>query len=296
MTNALFYKYPSRKTPSGSIETVSKATTSLMRTIQQRYYVPNNSAVIVSGDISPSSVFLVAESLFGDWPKRDPDPFVEFPLVEHPPLPKSQASIITKPIQNVVIEIGWQGPSIGKDDAATYAADVFSRILDQPDSRFQRALVDEGLMSQVGIGYYTQRNVGPISLILQTTPRNAKAAIKAVYAEIANFTSPGYFTDQELESAKGALEVEDLFDREKPSEYTHTVGFWWSTTGLDYFRGYLKRLRDTSRADVNRYITTYIQNKPHVGIAMLSDAALRASGLTNEDLIGPVASSKSGGQ
>src|SRR6185436_15031842 len=76
MTNALFYKYPSRKTPSGSIETVSKATTALMRTIQQRYYVPNNSAVIVSGDIAPSSVFLVAESLFGDWPKRDPDPFV----------------------------------------------------------------------------------------------------------------------------------------------------------------------------------------------------------------------------
>jgi len=297
MNHALFFTYPSRKTPGGSIETVSKATTAMMRMIQQRYYVPNNSAVIVAGDVTPQAAFTVAEDLFASWPRRDPDPFAEFPLVEHPPLSKSEGKILRQPIQNIVIELGWQGPSIGKDDAATYAADVFSRILDQPDSRFQRALVDTGLASAAGIGYYTQRNVGPINLILQTTPEKARAALKAVYAEVASFSTPGYYTDHELESAKGALEVEDLFDREKPSEYTHTVGFWWSTSGLEYFRGYLKRLRDTSRADVTRYVTTYIQGKPHVGLALMSAEAARASGLTVEDLIGPAATpAKVGGQ
>jgi zinc protease len=173
---------------------------------------------------------------------------------------------------------------------------VFSRILDQPNSRFQRALVDSGLATGVAIGYYTQRNVGPITMILQTTPDKARAAVKAAYSEIASFNAPGYFTDEELESAKGALEVEDLFDRERPSEYSHTVGFWWASTGLDYFRGYLKRLRDTSRADVNRYTVTYIQGKPHIGLAILSDAAARTSGLTVEDLIGPASPVKSGGR
>jgi zinc protease len=69
------------------------------------------------------------------------------------------------------------------------------------------------------------------------------------------------------------------------------IGFWWSSAGLDYFRGYLKRLRSTSRADINRYVSTYIQGKPHVGLAVLSPESLRASGLTNADLIGgaPVA-------
>ena len=87
---------------------------------------------------------------------------MEFPLVEHPPLPKSAGEMLVQPVQNVVIQLGWQGPSIGKDDAATYAADVFSFILRQPNSRFQRALVDSGLVAGAGIGYYTQRNVGPI--------------------------------------------------------------------------------------------------------------------------------------
>ncbi|MFH3651730.1 hypothetical protein WAH63_21720, partial [Acinetobacter baumannii] len=85
------------------------------------------------------------------------------------------------------------------------------------------------LAASVAFGYYTQRNVGPINLILTTSPGKAKAAIKAVYAEIDAFTSPNYYTDEELESAKTILENNDLFEREKASEYAHTLGFWWSS-------------------------------------------------------------------
>ena len=56
--------------------------------------------------------------------------------------------MIVQPVQNVIINIGWHGPSIGKDNPATYAADVFSFILRQPNSRFQRNLVDTGLVAE----------------------------------------------------------------------------------------------------------------------------------------------------
>jgi zinc protease len=286
MNNRLYYKYPSRKNPGGDKETVRTATTAMMRLIQSRYYVPNNSAIIVTGDVSPEAVFLMVQDLFGKWPRREKDPFVEFPLVEHPPLPKSEGAIIKQPVQNVIVEIGWQGPSIGKDDASTYAADVFSFILRQPDSRFQRALVDTGLVSAVSLGYYTQRNVGPINVVAQTTPEKARAATRAIYNEIAHFNDRDYFTDEQLEAAKALLEANDLFDREKLSDYTHTISFWWASTGIDYFRGYLGNLRRTKRADISRYVTTYIQGKPHVGLALLSDQAVKTSQLTIDDLIG----------
>jgi zinc protease len=286
MNNRLFYKYPSRKNPGGDKETVRSATTAMMRLIQGRYYVPNNSAIVVTGDVSPQSVFLMVQELFGDWPRREKDPFVEFPLVEHPPLPKSEGAIIKQPVQNIIIEIGWQGPSIGKDNPATYAADVFSFILRQPNSRFQRALVDTGLVSGVNLGYYTQRNVGPINIIAQTTPEKARAAVRAIYNEVAHFNDPDYYTDEQLETAKALLEANDLFDREKLSDYTHTISFWWASTGIDYFRGYLGNLRRTTRADIRRYVTTYIQGKPHVGLALLSEEAAKTSQLTTDDLIG----------
>lgn len=281
----LFYKYPTRKSPGGSRETVAAATTEKMRLIQSRYYVPNNSALVVTGDVKPEAIFALAEQLFGDW-KRSADPFIEFPLVEHPPLTKSEGSIVSQPVQSVFAQISWQGPSIGKDDAATYAADVFSFIIRQPDSRFQRSLVDSQLTTGTNIGYYTQRNVGPIQAVMSTTPEKAKAALKALYSEISQFDKPNYFTDEELENAKTLLEADDLYSREKLSEYSHTLSFWWSTTGIDYFRSYHKNLRAITRSDISKYVKTYIQNKPHIGLALISPEQQAIAKLTAEDLIG----------
>lgn len=295
MSDKLYYKFPTRKNPLGTRESVRSATVEKMKLIQSRYYVPNNSALVVTGNVNPDDVFKYAEEYFGSWEKRKVEPFKEFPLVDHPPLPKSEGVIVEKDVEsedgskkqeNVFIEIGWHGPSIGKDDAATYAADVFSYILAQPDSRFQRALVDSGLAVGADIGYYTQRNVGPIQITLVTTPERAKAALRAVYAEIAQFDKPNYFTDEELENAKTILESRDLFEREKLSDYAHTLSFWWSSTGIDYFRGYYKNLRAVSRAETTRYVKTYIQGKNHIGVALMSAEAKAAAKLTEADLIG----------
>jgi zinc protease len=286
MNDRLFFKFPSRKNPLGDRKTVSSATTEMMRLIQGRYYVPNNSALVVTGDVQAEDVYKMGQEFFGEWARREKDPFTEFPMVEHPPLPKSEAGIIKQPVANVIIDLGWQGPSIGKDDAATYAADTFSFIMAQPDSRFQRNLVDTGLVSSLGIGYYTQRNTGPITIVAQTTPDKAQAALKAIYSEISHFNDKDYYTDEQLESAKALLEADDLYSREKFDEYAKTLGFWWSSTGIDYFRGYLGNLRRTSRSDISRYISTYIQGKPHVGLAMISEKAQQQAKLTPEDLIG----------
>ncbi len=295
MKQKLFFKYPTRKDPQGTRESISTSTIEKMKTIGSRYYVPNNAALVVTGDAKPDEVFRLAEQIMGSWERRKVDPFTEFPLVEHPPLPKSEAVIIERPAdtladgsggENVFVSLGWHGPSIGKDDAATYAADVFSYIITQPDSRFQRNLVDSGLAASVNFGYYTQRNVGPIQLVMTTQPEKAKAAMKAVYQEIGAFAQPDYFTDEELESAKTILETNDLFEREKATEYAHTLGFWWSSTGIEYFRSYHAKLRAVTRADINRYIKTYIQGKNHIALALVSANGKKQAGLTDSDLIG----------
>ena len=285
LMDKLFYKYPSRKSPGGTRETVAAATVEQMRLIQSRYYLPNNSALIVTGDVQPEAVFKLAEDLFSVW-KKGEDPFIKFPIVEHPPLAKSEGVIVNQEIEDAIIQIGWHGPSIGKDDASTYAADVISYIVEQPDSRFQRTMIDSGLAVSTSVHYYTQRNTGPIRITLVTKPEKAKAALDALYKEIAQFNDPKYFSDEELANAKTLLEAEDLFRREKLSEYTHSLGFWWSSTGMDYYRGYYKNLRAVSRDDIKKYVSTYIQGKPHVSVALISSASQTAAKLTAEDLIG----------
>ena len=119
-----------------------------------------------------------------------------------------------------------------------------------------------------------------------TSPEKAKAALAAAYKEIAAFTQPDYFTAAELEAAKTILENNDLFEREKASEYAHTLGFWWSSTGIDYFRGYHAKLRAVSRADIDRYVKTYIQGKNRIAVALMSAEAKKQVGLSEADLIG----------
>jgi zinc protease len=284
-TARLFYQYPNRKLPGGSRDVVGHATPEGLRTFYNRYYVPNNAALVIAGDVTPAEAFKQAESFFGDWP-RAADPFEKFPVPENPPLPKSSAEILQGPVQNAIIEMGWLGPSIGKDNAATYAADVFSYIVRQPNSRFQKALVDSGLASAVGLGYYTQRYVGPIKIIIETTPEKARAALLALQKEISHFGDSDYFSEQELRDAKTLLGVNDLFEREKPSEFAITLGFWWASTGIDYFRGYQQTLAAVTRADISRYLNTYVLGKPHVALVLLSPEAQKRIQLKPEEVLG----------
>lgn len=280
----LWYKYPSRKRPGGDPETVSRATPEMMRVIQKKFYIPNNSALVIAGDVNAREGFKLAEEIFGDW-VRGEDPFVKDPIPRHPSLEKDEAIIVNQPVNAATIQISYQGPSTDLDAPATYAADVFSFILRQPDSRFSRALIDTGLTTGASLGYLTQKNVGPIQFTAQTTPEKLKDAIKAIDAELASFDAPDYFTDQELEYAKTLLDVNEIYDREKPSQYAHTVSFWWASSGLDYYASYVENLRKVTREDIRRYARKYMKNKPRIVAVMLSDADGKRVALTEKDLL-----------
>ncbi len=280
----LWYKYPSRKRPGGDPETVSKATPEMMREIQKKFYIPNNSALVVAGDVTAQEGFKLAEEIFGDWPRGE-DPFVKNPIPRHPPLQKDEAIIVNQPVNAATIQISYQGPSTDLDAPATYAADVFSFILRQADSRFSRALIDSGLTTGAALGYLTQKNVGPIQFTAQTTPEKLKDALKAINAELSKFDAPDYFTDQELEYAKTLLDVNEIYDREKSSNYAHTVSFWWASSGLDYYAGYVENLRKVTREDIRQYVRKYIKNKPRVVAVLLSESDQKLAKVTENDLL-----------
>ncbi|MCG3121141.1 MAG: putative zinc protease [bacterium] len=259
----LWYKYFSHKNMIGDRQIILTADREKMQTIQRRYYVPNNSALLVAGDVKHEKIFKWAKKIFSGWP-RGADPFVEFPAPDHPPLQKSELVIVEKPVNAVTILINLHGPSVRRDPQATYAADVFSYILSQPNSQFYQQLVDSGLLTSVGFSYYTLDKTGPITLLAQTTADNYATATKAIWAQIEKFTEPDYYTDAQLANSKHQLEINEIYSHEKPSTYVHTIGFWWSVASLEYYLGYIDNLRRVTREDINAYVRRYIQNAPYI--------------------------------
>jgi zinc protease len=268
---AMWWKYYSRKNVIGDRDTILSADQDKLRLIQSRYYIPNNSALIISGDVTPDVVFTKVEAMFGDW-ERGEDPFIKNPIPKHPPIPESKTVVVTQPVNFVFVQRGWHGPSMRDDVAATFAADVFSYILGQPDSKFQKNLVDAGLVDGVGIGYFSLVHTGPITLGARTSADRYEKAITAIDAEIEKFDNPDYFTDEQLEYAKNQLEISEIYNREQANQFSHTLSFWWCTGGLDYYMNYIDNLRKVSRDDIYKYVNTYIKGKPAITGIMLSES------------------------
>ena len=275
----------SRKNTIGDRKVIETTTPEKMREIQRRYYIPNNTALIVTGDVKPADVFALAERHLGSW-ERGPDPFVENPIPPIKPLTKHEAVIVEEPIGAVLVIMQWHGPSVGKDPGATYAADVFSDLVNQPGSGFHQRLIDSGLFQSLGVNYYTLNHVGPISIIGQTTAPMLKQALAALEAEITRFSDPAYFTRAELEAVKTQRIVSSAFGRERASSFAQTIGFWWSVASLEYYMGYVDNMASQTATDLKSYVDRYIVGKPRVTGVLISPQDRRSIGLTEAQLLG----------
>ncbi len=275
----------SRKNPLGERAVILRTTPEQMRTIQHKYYVPNNVALIVTGDVMADSIFAAAHRLFDDWP-RAADPFVTDPIPPVPALTANKAVIVEQPVSTVLVMLQWQGPGAHADPAATYAADVFSDVLNQPGSRFQRALVDSGLWQSLGVNYYTLNQVGPITISGEVAPDKLRDAIAALDRELGEVVKPGYITPDAVNSVKQQRIVGTLESLERASGFAHELGFWWAVTGMDYFFGYNDTMARQTPVDLRRYATRYILGKPRVTGVLLSPETRKAIGLTDAELTG----------
>lgn len=273
----------SRKNVIGDRQIILTTTPEKMRTIQRKYYVPNNSVLIVAGDVNPDQVFASAEKELGSW-QRGADPFSADPIPAIPALSKDEGVVVEADVGAVTVFLQWQGPSVGKDPKATYAADVFSDVLNDPGSNFQQRLVDSGLWQSMGVNYYTLNNVGPITISGQTSPENLRKALKALQDEIAKFDNPGYFDPGELENVKAHRAVSSAFDRERSSGFAHTLGFWWTVADLEYYMGYVDNMAKQTVTDLRSYATKYIVGKPRITGVLIDPASRRQLGLTTQEL------------
>jgi zinc protease len=273
-----------RKNVIGDRSVVRAVTPEQMRDIQRTYYVPNNSALLITGDVDPGRAFALADSAFGDWP-RAPDPFLAHPVPPVAPLAQNAGVIAEAPVGAVSVLVQWQGPSVGADPASTYAADVFSDALNAPGSRMQRRLVDSGLWQGVLVNYYTLNHVGPITISGQTTADKLRRALAALDREVAAFDSVGYVTRQELTHVTTQRAVNSAFGRERTSGYTHTIGFWWSVASLEYYMGYVDNMSAQTTTDLQAYARRYIVDKPHVTGVLIAPEDRHALGLTDQDLV-----------
>ena len=259
-----------QKNTIGDQSSVLTVTSEHLDEIFHRYYVPNNAALIVTGDVSTPAVFEMARHAFGGWARRD-DPFKAHAVEPVPPLAASRAVLVAGDVSDVTIEIAWQGPGVRKEPDATYAADVFSDLVNDDRSGFQRRLVDSGLFQSLSVGYNTLANTGPIELHGVTTVKQLPGALTGLQTELQMMSDTAYFSAADLEIAKKRRAVATVLRLEQGLGLAQTVGELWSVAGLDYHLGYVDNLSARSLGDVRHFVAQYLVDKPLVIGALTSE-------------------------
>jgi zinc protease len=259
----------SRKDYLGSPRVIASATLEQIRLIHERYVIPNNTALLVAGDVDPGKVIRLVKDFFGDW-ESGTDPASINPIPPIIPLESSGDTVVVQPVNTAEIVIAWHGPSVGVDVKGTFAADVFSLILGQKTSEFQKNLVESGLALSTNQIYFTQKYVGPISISVKCRPQKFWETYQALEAEIEKFDDTDYFTDDQLATAKTLLEVNAVYKGDKASSHIEEIGFWWAVAGLEYYRDYLDNLRSVTRDDVLDYVRRHIIGQSHITAVMVN--------------------------
>jgi zinc protease len=260
-----------RKNSIGRYEVILNATPEIMQSIKDRYYYPNNSMLVIAGDIKHNEVFENVKNIYGSWAPSGFSIFEKYPIPEFAPLKESSNFITENAISQVPIVMkSFHGPDTRRDIASTYPADVWSNMLGQKNSKFQKALLEAGLVYQVSGGYQTEKYTGPIQFLMVPNPQKMQEAMKVLDEEIKKMESPDYFTDVEIQSAKDMIEVDDVYGKEKTSSYVHLVTYWWASATLDYYSNYTDNIKKVTKQDIAAFIKKYITNKPSVTGVLVS--------------------------
>jgi zinc protease len=275
-----------RKNTIGNVPSILGATPERLKQIYERFYVPNNAAVVITGDVAPAAAFTLAARHFSRW-KRAGDPFAALTIPAMPRLEAHRQVTVPLEANDVTLLVRWQGPSVREDPAGAYAADLFSAIVNDPISDLQSRLVDTGLFHSVVMYSSTRAHVGEITLEAVATADQLVAASKALRAELAAFADPGYVTAEALEIAKKRQEVEWAIALETPSGLAAFIGELWSVAGLDYARGYLAAMKSQQEADLEKFVAAYVANRPRVTGVMLSRLTRHELGARLQEALAP---------
>jgi len=283
LDRALYRQFPWRRDVTGSEKSIRAATVATLRALKDRFYVPNNAALFVGGDVTIDQVMAAARKHFGDW-KRGADPWAA-PPPPHPGLAQDARLAYADPQMYegfAYVELVLRGPDVLADPASTYAADTWGKLLEDPNGRFKTSIFQKvpGLYKKEYLWayYLTQRDGGYVSfstylLVSKSKPTGQRVLelVTAIQQElVAMAKDPGYFTGRDYEVLKAKLLDERILERETASGLINQLSFWWASSSTDYYLGYAGNLARTGPADIARWLQGWLIGKPSIAAMRLN--------------------------
>ncbi|WP_295378810.1 pitrilysin family protein [uncultured Pseudacidovorax sp.] len=227
---AIFDASPYRRPVVGWMSDLSAMTPDDVRAFYRRWYVPDNAAVVVAGDVDPQKVRAMAERYYGRIPARAVPirkPYTELPQ-------RGIRRIEFKaPAEQAYVSLAFRVPQLDSldEDSDAWALLVLAAVLDGYNgSRLDRALVrgPERVADGVSAGYGLYGR-GPQLFYLTGVPaagKTTEAVEAALRAQVARIAQEGV-SEAELARVKTQWVASETYKRDSVMAQARELGSQW---------------------------------------------------------------------
>jgi zinc protease len=249
----LFGDHPYGLPSVGNLETATEITRDDIVAFHEKYYMPNNSFLIIVGDIKPKEIFTMVKEKFSTWEKGV---IPELNLPEPPAVNGYSIILINKPdATQSNIKFGHLGVSRSNPDI--FAVRVMNYIVGGGGfvSRLVKDIrAEQGLTYDINSQFAYNRDIGDFTVTTYTKNESTADAIKSTIDLLKEVRSNG-LTEKEVDECHSFYSGYFPLVFETPSQ----IALQLQTAEL-YNLG-------------EKYLTTYISNINGVDVKKASEAA-----------------------
>ena len=294
INNHLFDK-PWQLDPSGSVKNIEKATVQQLKQIQSSFYIPQNAALFVGGDVRYEEVFELVQKIYGDWSNNNAGlAQIESTVEKQSEAPFEKPFLCVMPydkISPVMAQITayYRGHDSDFDRKGTYPADLLYYFLEDPKSDFAKEFTQDeklGIPSSdyVGTGYSTRRRTGVTSVSAVVMSPEIELAERSVYfCQKFDSFMKNYLDNDNIIPEKNRKQIiqrlkdDKVFESETFMGMLNSLRSSWVTTSIDYYMDYISNIQNVTNKDIQDYIARYIAGKNPLVIVYVNPAVYENS-------------------
>lgn len=266
----------------GEVKHVEGATAKVIKDHYDKWYHPNNAALIVCGGFDPDQALVKIQKLFARIPRQE--------LPARKPVTESARK---KPV-TIEMESKFDVPrmlmgfnTVTSSHPDAYALDIIQAVLSggRTSRLYQKLIEGEEIAGGIEASNGTGRYPGWFAIQLELIKgKDRKKAEELLLAELKRLGSEP-ISDSELKRVQRKLLASAVFQRESVHNLADSIARGVTNNDLDYLKGYLPRIAAVTPKEIQEVARKYFDPSTRVVVWSVPRRAAGTSRRTGDPLV-----------
>lgn len=258
LSTLLFQVHPYRNPVIGWMGDIRRVPRDTVYAFYQRFYVPGNATLVITGDVDPAEALASAAQAFQAVPKL---PVPQHQVITEPAQVAERRMRVTLPTQVARVALEFSGPPRRSPDV--YALEILQDVLTEGrTSRLYRRLVDgDQTVADLDGTLGAFRDAGELTFNANLKSGIAPEVVEsAVWQEFERLKREP-ITPGELDRAKNQFYSEWVNGLQTANQLASVLGESDAVSGIGYLQTLVARIQAVTLADVQRAAETYLRRE-----------------------------------